>query len=346
MADATISDTTDRVLRRAEHLQGRGEFREAVDALTEANRESHDPRLERALVRLRREGGAALPRPGTPVARPPLVGADPDGELVAVDAGDMTVSALRTGLARSGCLHVRGLVPPDRVARLAAGIDRALAAYDDSEAHPDTPVDPSWFSPFSMPARQPGVSQEVRRRFNRESGGLWTANSPRMLFELFEVVDESGIGSLMTEFLGERPLLSANKCTLRRVPPTAGLGGWHQDGAFLGEEVSAFNFWLALSDCGVDAPGMDIVPRRFEHVVTSGEGADFSWSLSDEDVHRAADGLPIVRPRFGAGDALLFDQFLVHRTAALPEMARERYAIEAWFFGPSAYPGDQLPLLY
>ena len=167
-----------------------------------------------------------------------------------------------------------------------------------------------------------------------------------MLYELFETVDDTGVGALMTEYLGERPLLSANKCTLRRVPTQDVSGGWHQDGAFLGDHVGSFNFWLSLSRCGRDAPGLDIVPRRIDEVLTPGEGAQFSWSLSDEAVARAAAGAPIVRPEFEAGDALLFDHRLVHRTAASSDMTRERYAIESWFFVRSAYPGGQLPLVY
>ena len=30
---------------------------------------------------------------------------------------------------------------------------------------------------------------------------------------------------------------------------------WHQDGAFLGKGIRALNVWVALTDCGVDAPG-------------------------------------------------------------------------------------------
>jgi hypothetical protein len=91
---------------------------------------------------------------------------------------------------------------------------------------------------------------------------------------------------------------------------------------------------------------MDIVPKRFNDVVPSGDAAPFRWALSDDDVWTAAGGVPIIRPEFRAGDALLFDHLLVHRTAASPDMTRDRYAIEAWFFGPSAYPGEQLPLVY
>ena len=101
-----------------------------------------------------------------------------------------------------------------------------------------------------------------RRSWVRASGGVWTADSPRMLFELIELIDETGVGAVVTEYLGERPALSANKCTLRRVPIDSNTD-WHQDGAFLGARgAQPSTCGSSLSHCGVDAPGLDIVPRR------------------------------------------------------------------------------------
>jgi hypothetical protein len=361
MSEATINEDTARLVRQAEDLTAQGAVREAIDLLSAANRHAHRSQLERALVRVRREGCRHL---GPPVARSnhdPVVATPPEGGVFEVGPAELDVTSLRTGIARSGCVLVRGLIPPERAAELAEGIDTALAAHDAAERGEE--VDRGWYNPFSMPDRvtqeasvavvtppdayQPSPMPERRRRqFIRESGGLWTAYSPRMVFELFETVDDTGIGALMTQYLGERPLLSANKCTLRRVPLEDMPTGWHQDGAFLGDHVGSFNLWLSLSRCGRDAPGLDIVPRRIDQVLTPGPRAQFSWSLSDEDVAAVAAGAPIVRPEFEAGDALLFDHRLVHRTAASSEMTRERYAIESWFFAPSAYPGGQLPLVY
>lgn len=167
-----------------------------------------------------------------------------------------------------------------------------------------------------------------------------------MLFQLIDLIDQTGIGDLVAAYLGERPALSANKCTLRRVPITTNTG-WHQDGAFLGERVRTLNLWLALGQCGTDAPGLDIVPRRFDHVVETGtEGAMFDWSVSPEVVAREAGDTAVVRPEFGPGDALLFDHLLLHSTAVTHEMTRDRHAIETWFFSPSAYPEGQIPLAY
>lgn len=361
MVETARTEDVDHIVREAEALEERGELRAAIDLLTSANRATPDSALVRALVRVRRNGCRWLPPPVAPVGREPVKAGDPDGAIFETTPRELNLETFRTGLARSGCVLVRGLVPEDRAKRLRDGIDAALAAHDAAEA--GVSVDRGWYDPISMPDRvsqaasvavstPPGafepapMPEKLRRRFVRESGGLWTTYSPYMLFEHFELVDDVGIGKLMVDYLGERPLLSANKNTLRRVPPETVNGGWHQDGAFLGNHCGAFNFWLSLSRCGRDAPGLDIVPRYFDHVLTPGEGAQFDWSLSDETVLECAGGLPIVRPEFEVGDALLFDHRLVHRTGASDDMVNPRYAIESWFFAPSAYPNGQLPVVY
>ena len=49
---------------------------------------------------------------------------------------------------------------------------------------------------------------------------------------------------------------------------------------------------------------------------------------------------------FAAGDVLLFDELMLHRTACAEGMTHERYAIESWFFAPAFGYGTQVPLLY
>ena len=54
----------------------------------------------------------------------------------------------------------------------------------------------------------------------------------------------------------------------------------------------------------------------------------------------------ITRPVFKPGDALLFDDLFLHQTGSDPSMSKPRYAIESWFFGPSAFPQDYVPIAY
>jgi hypothetical protein len=332
------------LLANADRLAGEGRGLDAIRLLTAANRARHDPAVEERLVTLRHEVFSSLPRQSGDVLPPEVVREEPEATLTPTDPSDLTVATLRRGLAQHGCVLLRGLISPGRAEELALGIDRALDAFDSCEAAGSDAASP-WYVPFA-PQNAGGFAKR-RRGWVRPSGSLSTADSPRMLFELTELIDETGIGALVEGFLGERPALSANKCTLRRVPVDTNTN-WHQDGAFLGRHVRTLNLWLALSACGTDAPGLDVVPQRFDEVLTTGtEGALFNWSVAPDVVERAAGGVDaVLHPEFSPGDALLFDHLFVHRTGVTPGMTRERWAIETWFFAPSSYPDGQIPLAY
>jgi hypothetical protein len=334
-------------IEAARELEAEGRLVDAIQLLTEANRREPDAKVEGLLVRLRHEAFTPPPQPTVTghdqIASPPRA-APSSGTLRALAPSELSAEALRRGMARDGCVMVSGLVSQARVDRLVDGIDRALDAFDAAVAGAGPAQTSPWYAPFKPRPGQYRVGG--RRNWVRASGGVWAADSPRMLFELLEVIDDLGIGALVTEYLGERPALSANKCTLRRVPVDSS-ADWHQDGAFLGADVRTLNVWLALSRCGRDAPGLDIVPRRIPRVLETGtEGATFDWAVSPSVVARAAGDTGVLRPEFEPGDVLLFDHFFLHRTAAEPTMTRERHAIETWFFAPSAYPGGQIPLVY
>ena len=111
-------------------------------------------------------------------------------------------------------------------------------------------------------------------------------------------------------------------------------------------DVRALNLWLSLSRCGDESPGLDIVPRRLEDLVKSGGDDVFlSYQVSDATAAQAAGDKGIMRPIFEPGDALLFDDLFLHKTASDPAMPRPRFAIENWFFGASAFPLEYAPLL-
>jgi hypothetical protein len=332
-------------IARAQELCDAGRSLDAIRVLTDANRAAHDDDVERALVDLRHDAFASLDFSGPPQPPAPVTASTASpGPLVEVTPEQLTLETLRTSIARHGCVLVRGLVPRPRADQLAEGIDRVLAGFD--AANDGAPIERTmpWYAPFEPRAGNYRVGG--RRNWVRAGGAVWTADSPRMLFELCELIDDVGVGSLVTAYLGERPALSANKCTLRRVPVTTN-GDWHQDGAFLGERVRTLNFWLSLSHCGTEAPGMDILPRRLDRVVETGtDGAIFDWAVSPAVVAQLAETAPVTRPEFAPGDALLFDHLFLHRTAADPGMQQERHAMETWFFAPSTYPDGQIGLVY
>ena len=107
-------------------------------------------------------------------------------------------------------------------------------------------------------------------------------------------------------------------------------------------DVKALNLWLSLSRCGDVAPGLDIVPRRVDHVVIDHD-AMLDVELTRAKAAEAAGDVPILRPIFEPGDALFFDELFLHQTASDPSMPNPRFAIESWFFGGSAFPADYAP---
>ncbi len=85
----------------------------------------------------------------------------------------------------------------------------------------------------------------------------------------------------------------SSPCGVRRPrrasPSRHGRRGGIRIGAFLGDDVRSLNVWLALSKCGRDAPGLDLVPRRFDRILETGsEGAAFSWTVAPDVVEREA----------------------------------------------------------
>lgn len=336
--------TAERAGDLAAALQGEGRLLEAIEVLTDANRLVRSIPVEQQLVRLRRDAFAHLDRSLPPPEWPPFVPEDapetPPGPLI-VRAADLTPGLVRNGLLKHGCVLVRGLVPAQRAARLRRAIDQAFDAYDVTAAGQATPETGAWYHPLD------GVPDGAElRRFGRAAQSVLTADSPRTLFELLETVRETRLDRLIAGYLGERPTLDVKKCVLRRVDWTCQHSLWHQDGAFLGPGIRTVNAWFALSPCGRDAPGMDLIPQRLPGLLTAGgPNAGFHWAVAADTITKELPGVQPWRPEFEAGDVLLFDHFMLHRTAAAPGMRELRYAIESWFFASSVYPDTSTPLV-
>ncbi len=346
-------DAASRAIKQADKLFASGAAPDAIDWLMQANREGRDPRIERRLVMMRFDGFHRGRWPDVPPDVPAT--ADdlfPGAGIPEVGPDQFDVEHVSSALLNHGSLLVRGLVGPEHVDRLRADIDRALDGYDIWRAG-DAPAAVPWFEPFPL------ETEQVERNFRRKAGAVIAADSPAALFDVIETFDAVGVRRVVNDFFREPPALLAKKWSLRRVPHDRFDASWHQDGAFMGGDIRSLNVWLALSHCGDDAPGLDVVGRRLDGIVPTGtEGTFLPWTVAADVVERVAPGA-VVRPIFEPGDVLVFDHFNLHKTATEPHMTRDRYAIEAWFLAPSTYrlmidderkkgvpPRDQLPMIY
>ncbi len=323
----------------AEELPPLEQLLAEIESATPANGSRRDPEADRRILRLRHLAGIRLlaEAPQDPRFADPDFDALPDRPGPAeIGPSELTPELLRAAILTHGCLLVRGLVERDVALELAAGIEQAFearAARAEGRPTPD-----GYYEEFD-----PESGEEIKREWIAKGGGVLAADSPKLLLDTLDALERVDFPSVVHGYLGERGAASAQKTTLRKADPSVG-GAWHQDGKFLGR-VRALNLWLSLSRCGDESPGLDIVPRRLDQLVATGtEGTFFDDQVSDQVAKEAADGVGILRPIFEPGDALLFDELFLHQTGSDPAMPKTRYALESWFFGPSAFPEDYSPL--
>jgi Phytanoyl-CoA dioxygenase (PhyH) len=329
--------------RPADHDVFRGtdeELSAEIARLTAENRAARDPQTERRLLWLRHLAGIRTLNVERPAPHYPEPDRSqlPDGERLPPIAPDhLTPELLRAGILRDGAVRVRGLVDSAKALGFADEIERSLQERE--RLQQGGTADPAYYDEFEA---DEGYGINIRW-WIKEGGGLLAVDAPRLTFDMVELFSGAGLQDLVNGYLGEPGLISIHKTTLRKADPSVG-GAWHQDGAFMGP-VRALNLWLSLSHCGDEAPGLDLVPRRLDHLVaTQTEEAVLDMQVSQAKAEEAAGDAGIVRPIFEPGDALLFDELFLHATGSDPAMPKPRYAIESWFFGASGFPGDYAPI--
>ena len=345
--------TTDHVALRAgaDRLLDQGDPSAAVDLLQAAYLDLPDPETARHLVDLRARAvlpgmveASTSPWPPTYDDPFPEVGDDAVPE-VTVDS--MSVEKIAGGVEHHGAVAVRGALS----AELA---DRVVEVILATEVHRDAPVGtppPSdrTYEPFNGIGAAPGpelLKLRQQRKMVADQGGTWLADSPVGTAIALGALYTTGLVELMTEHFGSRPCFSLQKSTLRRSLPEDKVAGWHQDGSFLGTDARTMNVWIALSDCGGDvpSPGLELIPKRVNEILPL-DGGLGRVSISRETIAAASDHVPSIVPRFAKGDALIFDQYFVHRSYFAPGMTTDRFALECWMFASGHTPTTYIPLL-
>jgi hypothetical protein len=313
-----------------------------IERLSLDYRANPDRQKEHQLLRLRHLAGIRLlvetetepQHPEPDVERLPAAEVLPE-----IPAAELTPGILRAGILRDGCVLVRGLVDRQAALDFAAQIDRSFAERE--KVLEGGAAEPGYYDEFQP--QPPFIVDPTARAWVRAGGGVLAPDAPMLACEMLDFFSSAGLPRLVGDYLGEHPLLSLQKTTLRKAEPHVS-GAWHQDGKFMGE-VRALNLWLSLSRCGDESPGLDLVPRRLDEIVAAGtDDASLDYQVSDAKAAEAAGDKPIIRPIFEPGDALFFDEMFLHQTGSDPSMPKPRYAIESWFFGASAFPGEYGPL--
>lgn len=319
------------------------ELASEIETLAQANTASPDRETERRLLALRhiagiralKSNGRSPEFPTPDFARLPA-----EGELPEFPAAEVTPGLVRAAILRDGFILVRGLVDRDDALRFGQQIDRAFLERE-KFLEGQAPAE-GYYEEF-LPGTEEYEEALSVRPWIREGGGVLAIDSPMLSAEMVALFKKAGIDRLAEGYLGETPLISLQKTTLRKAEPHVA-GAWHQDGSFMGD-VRALNLWLSLSRCGDESPGLDMVPRRLDYLVTQQtEEAVLSIQVSQKMAEEAAGDREIIRPIFEPGDALFFDDLFLHATGSDPAMPKPRYAIENWFFGASGFPVEYGPV--
>jgi len=273
-----------------------------------------------------------------------------DSPLPEVLIDDLDVTQLKSAIATSGALIVRGLLKPEEVGHFRNVIDKVVDSCVEQEDEEGNPKSADGFyrnPPQALKEMLPFPKLRNSRGFHRQSGSAMCIESASAAEQLLEFYGAKGLKTLIEAYLGQPPCLSALKWVLRRSKLPIAEAGWHQDGAFMGNDINSLNMWIPLDTCGGDtgAPGLDVVPRRLSEIVRPGEdSAVFSWSVGGDDIDKTFGADAVVSPEFEAGDAFFFDHFYLHRTQFREDFSRPRYAIETWFFDSVNFPANQIPL--
>lgn len=120
-------------------------------------------------------------------------------------------------------------------------------------------------------------------------------------------------------------------------PPKHAPHGWHQDGA-LGFDFLATNnqqqdmetllptvtCWIALTQCGVDAPGLEFFSQTIESLLLPEE-------LNSHSINSRFSVDSFYTPQMDAGDALIFQGGTLHRTHVVKTMQSNRTSVELRF---------------
>ncbi len=262
---------------------------------------------------------------------------------------ELDPATLEYCLCNHGAMIVRGLIAPETAAELRELCDRVIDRCATALGTPadDTPRGAYYDPPDILREIMQGAELAYSRGFHNTSGSAMCVEAPVVAEALLRFYTELGLYELLRSYLGEEPCLTAKKWVLRRSVLPVSPAGWHQDGAFMGTDISSVNLWLPLSRCGGDtgAPGLDLIPARLNEIV-SAEDAYFGWSVAPDTVDREFAGRAAVAPVFEAGDALFFDHYCLHRTQFREDLHQTRYALETWFFGSQSFPRNQVPLAW
>ncbi|MEP6739337.1 MAG: phytanoyl-CoA dioxygenase family protein [Caldimonas sp.] len=187
--------------------------------------------------------------------------------------------------------------------------------------------------------------------FDAYSSSLRLRSVPGIEVEtMLAQVFRGAVAAILRDDFGPRVACDVDQCWARRqypldrYPPRHAAHRWHQDGAlafdFLAHAGTApaaadllhmATCWIALTPCGGDAPGLELV-------CDAGTALLPLDALDDSAVRVGHGSAAFERPVLEPGDALVFGGGVLHHTHVTPTMTRARTSVELRFFAADRIP--------
>jgi ectoine hydroxylase-related dioxygenase (phytanoyl-CoA dioxygenase family) len=115
----------------------------------------------------------------------------------------------------------------------------------------------------------------------------------------------------------------------------------HCDGPHLSRHTWALNFWLTTVDVPSQSPGLQLVPGPFEPMQ---QESHHDWEAASVDMNAVnnmqnfysagSDGKKRFIPQLKRGDAVIFHNWIMHGSYALPDSTKPRISFEMRFNAP------------
>jgi hypothetical protein len=291
---------------------------------------------------------------------------EPDGSLFddyavpEIHASALDSHALNRAITKSGCLIVRDFFNTKEVKDMRAYVDYSASLHNNK----DSAINRYLTKPVNLNEVLKNTIEDIRVKQQKNSTysntaklagtfaqalgknySFFVARTPLLTEKLLHLFTNKKLKKLLSEYFENDPCLSIYKWVIRKSEPPKNIIDFHQDGAFMGDDVSSVNCWIPLTNCGkgYSVHGLDVVPVPLKHLFSKGSGV-LDWTIAAHAVTERYGEAAIVTPTFRKGDAFFFDEFLMHRSQYLADSSENRYAIENWFFDSKYFPKNQIPL--
>jgi len=241
-------------------------------------------------------------------------------------------------LMRQGVSLVRSALPPALIAQWREIADRQYARIESIEQREGLEGVRRWLPPSQH--YLPNVSSVSIQ-------GVYAESDWQMILE---ALAETSLRTMIELELGGPFVCDLDRAWVRRQyaihrrPSGHAPHSWHQDGALLypfdptEAEAPAVDgllrmvtCWLALTQCGCQAPGLEFVLERLESLHTPS-------ALTDDRLRTQYSAEQFWAPELEPGNAVIFSGGTLHRTQAEPQMQADRTSIELRFFRADAIP--------